>query len=76
MTTRTRGEREQLDSRLEEHLRSLGTLDSPPVDTSQGDHLIRAIVTRAAVRELTDVSVTPRALRRRLGLADSDDPED
>jgi len=76
MTTRIRGERERLDSRLEEHLESIGTLGSLPVDTSQSDHPIRAIVTRAAVIRLTDVSVTPRALRRRLGLADSDDPEE
>jgi uncharacterized NAD(P)/FAD-binding protein YdhS len=76
MTMRIRVERERLDSRLDEHLGSIGELRSLPVDASQRDRLLRAIVSRAAVLRLTDVSVTPRRLRSQLGLANADDPED
>ena len=72
---RTRSERESLDSRLDARLGSIGELHPRPLDASQRDRLLRTLVNRAAVARLTDVSVTPRQLRRQLGLADAEDPE-
>ena len=74
MATRARSEREQLDSRLDARLSSLGEL--LPMGTSRRDLLMRAIVNQAAVERLTDVSVTPRQLRRQLGIANAEQPED
>lgn len=80
LATRTRRERELLGSRLDSYLESVGALPTLPMDdaatVSQRDTLVRVIVNRAAVARLTDVSVTPRQLRRVLGLAGADDPED
>lgn len=78
LATRTRSERELLDAELGDCIRSVAALrsvDAYPIDASRRDPLMRAIVTRTAVARLTDVSVTPRQLRRQLGLADPDDPE-
>jgi len=74
LAARTRSERERIDSRLGAHIRAIGEPHGLPSDASRQAVLIRTAVNRAAVRRLTDVSVTPRQLRRQLGLAD--DPED
>jgi uncharacterized NAD(P)/FAD-binding protein YdhS/phosphohistidine swiveling domain-containing protein len=76
LATRARGERELLDSRLDACIRSMGELPNFPMDASRRDRLVRAVVNRAAVERLTDVSVTPRQLRRQLGIANAEDPED
>ncbi|HEV2639957.1 MAG TPA: FAD/NAD(P)-binding protein [Actinocrinis sp.] len=75
LAARIRTQRELLDSRVDAQIRSVAALRTLPIDTSQRDRLIRAVVSRAAVGRLTDVSVTPRQLRRQLGLANTDDPE-
>jgi uncharacterized NAD(P)/FAD-binding protein YdhS len=73
LATRARSERELLDSRLESCIRSIGELPALPMDSSGRDRLMTAVVNRAAVERLTDVSVTPRQLRRQLGIANADD---
>ncbi|MFJ6141017.1 FAD/NAD(P)-binding protein [Kitasatospora sp. NPDC092286] len=73
MATRARSERELLDSRLDACIRSIGALPTLPVEASRHNRLTRAFVTRAAVERLTDVSVTPRQLRRQLGIANAED---
>jgi uncharacterized NAD(P)/FAD-binding protein YdhS len=75
LATRERGMRELLDARLDASIRSLGGPHAAAVDTSQRERLVRAAVNRAAVERLTDVSVTPRQLRRQLGLAGIEHPE-
>ena len=75
LAMRIRSERESLDSRLDARIESIGELHPRPLDASQRDRLLRTLVNRAAVARLTDVSVTPRQLRRQLGLADAEDPE-
>lgn len=75
LAMRTRSERESLDFRLDESIGAIGRLHPRPLDASQRDRLLRTLVNRAAVARLTDVSVTPRQLRRQLGLADAEDPE-
>ncbi|MFC4029960.1 FAD/NAD(P)-binding protein [Streptomyces polygonati] len=72
LAARDRSERESLDSRLEACIRSMGGLPTPPTGASRPDRLIRTVVNRAAVERLTDVSVTPRQLRRQLGIANAD----
>lgn len=76
LATRVRTDREVLDSRLDVCIRSMAELPGLPTDTSGRDRLMRIVVNRAAVERLTDVSVTPRQLRRQLGIANSDDMED
>jgi hypothetical protein len=76
LATRTRSERELLDSQLAARIWSVGELHALPLAASQRDRLIRAVVNRAAVERLTDVSVTPRQLRRQLGIAVAEDLED
>ncbi|WUN30459.1 FAD/NAD(P)-binding protein [Kitasatospora sp. NBC_00315] len=73
LATRARSERELLDSRLDARIRSVAELPALTMDASRSDRLIRAVVNRAAVVRLTDVSVTPRQLRRQLGMANADD---
>lgn len=78
MATRERGERELLDARLKAHIRSLSGSKAAAVDASRAsrqERLVRAAVNRAAVERLTDVSVTPRQLRRQLGLTGIEHPE-
>jgi uncharacterized NAD(P)/FAD-binding protein YdhS len=75
LATRARGERELLDARLAARIRSLGGQHAAPVAASRRERLVRAAVNRAAVERLTDVSVTPRQLRRQLGLAGIEHPE-
>lgn len=75
LATRARGERELLDARLDASIRSLGGPHAAAADASRHERLVRAAVNRAAVERLTDVSVTPRQLRRRLGLAGIEHPE-
>ena len=76
LATRNRGERESLDLQLDARIKAASEPCRLPLDASRLDRLTRAAVSRAAVARLTDVSVTPRQLRRQLGLANPDDPED
>ncbi|QNE79681.1 pyridine nucleotide-disulfide oxidoreductase (plasmid) [Streptomyces finlayi] len=75
LATRERREREALDSRLTASIRSLGGLPTLPADISRHDRLMRAAVNRVAVERLNDVSVTPRQLRRQLGIGNAENPE-
>ncbi|MEU8515140.1 FAD/NAD(P)-binding protein [Kitasatospora sp. NPDC048722] len=76
LATRTRSEREVLGSRLDACIRSLGGLPPLPTAASRHDRLMGAVVNRTAVQRLTDVTVTPRQLRRRLGITGTEDLED
>jgi uncharacterized NAD(P)/FAD-binding protein YdhS len=76
LATRARSERELLDSQLDACIRSMGELPNLPMDASRRNRLMRVVVNRAAVERLTDVSVTPRQLRRQLGISNAEDPED
>ncbi|MBO1418114.1 FAD/NAD(P)-binding protein [Streptomyces sp. FH025] len=76
MAARVRSERESLDSRLDARIRSMRGRPASPADASRHDRLVRTAVNRAAVERLTDVSVTPRQLRRQLGIANSIDLEE
>ncbi|MCX5214151.1 FAD/NAD(P)-binding protein [Kitasatospora sp. NBC_00240] len=76
LAARNRSEREVFDSRLGERIRFVGELSSLSMDTPLRDRLMRVLVNRAAVERLTDVSVTPRQLRRQLGIASAEDLED
>ncbi|MGK4585302.1 FAD/NAD(P)-binding protein [Kitasatospora sp. HPMI-4] len=76
LAARARSERELLDSRVDARIRSIGEIPTLPLDASRRDRLMRAVVNRAAVERLTDVSVTPRQLRRQLGLANAEDLEE
>jgi len=73
MATRTRAERELLDSQLATCIRSVGEHPAFRMDSSRQYRLIGMAVGRAAVERLTDVSVTPRQLRRQLGIAKSEE---
>ncbi|TDB73934.1 FAD/NAD(P)-binding protein [Micromonospora sp. KC721] len=74
LAARSRAERERLDARLRTHLRSSDhRLDAVPV--AGRCQLMRAAVNQAAVERLTDVSVTPRQLRRQLGITNDEDAE-
>ncbi|MFL6112457.1 MAG: FAD/NAD(P)-binding protein [Catenulispora sp.] len=75
LVTRERSERELLDARLAVLIRSLGGPYTAAVAASRRERLVRAAVNRAAVERLTDVSVTPRELRRQLGLTGTEHPE-
>ncbi|MFJ7415624.1 FAD/NAD(P)-binding protein [Streptomyces sp. NPDC098077] len=75
LATRERREREALDSRLIASIHSMGGLPALPADVSRPDRLMRAVVNRVAVERLNDVSVTPRQLRRQLGIGNVDKPE-
>ncbi|MGV4987028.1 FAD/NAD(P)-binding protein [Streptomyces sp. NRAIS3] len=76
LATRTRKERELLDSRLDACIRSLNDLPALPLGTSARGRLTRAVVNRAAVERLVDVSVTPQQLRRQLGIANTEGMKD
>ncbi|MFJ6211920.1 FAD/NAD(P)-binding protein [Streptomyces sp. NPDC092296] len=76
LATRARREREALDSRVDACIRSLDDRPAPPAEASRYDRLLRTVVNRVAVQRLTDVSMTPRQLRRHLGIANADEPED
>ncbi|WP_431682760.1 FAD/NAD(P)-binding protein [Kitasatospora sp. KL5] len=66
MATGARAQRERLDARLD------ALIGSPTASDDPGRRRrLQAAVTRSAVRKLTDVSVTPRQLRRHLGITDS-----
>ncbi|WLQ45077.1 FAD/NAD(P)-binding protein [Streptomyces laculatispora] len=71
LATRARSERELIDFRLESCIRSVAELPALSVDASLRDRLMRVIVNRAAVERLTDISVTPKQLRRQLGIVNS-----
>ena len=75
LATRVRDERQLLEARLNACIRSLGGAYATAADASHRERLVRAAVNRAAVERLTDVSVTPRQLRRQLGLAGIEHPE-
>ncbi|GLW68397.1 hypothetical protein Kpho02_06960 [Kitasatospora phosalacinea] len=70
MATPARARRERIDARLDALVGPLTTPDDP------GPRRLRAAVTRAAVRRLTDVSMTPRQLRRHLGITDNADSDE
>jgi uncharacterized NAD(P)/FAD-binding protein YdhS len=72
LATRSRNERELLDSRLDTCIRSIGEFPALPKDASRRRRLLRVVVNRAAVERLTDVSVSPRQLRRQLNLENSE----
>ncbi|MFJ6381659.1 FAD/NAD(P)-binding protein [Kitasatospora sp. NPDC092039] len=76
LASRGRIERERLDSQLETRIRSMGGRPAHAADAARHDRLMRVVVNRAAVERLTDVSVTPRQLRRQLGLATAEEQED
>ncbi|MEW2064916.1 FAD/NAD(P)-binding protein [Streptomyces sp. NPDC007002] len=76
LATRERGRREALDSRLNARIRSMGGLPVLPAGVPRDERLMRAVVNRVAVERLNDVSVTPRQLRRQLGLENDEHPED
>lgn len=76
LAARVRRDREDLDARLDQCFRSLAVRSAPQADAARHDRLIRTAVNRIAVQRLTDVTVTPRQLRRQLGMANADDPED
>ncbi len=74
LAARSRAERERLDAQLGSHLRSHHRFNA--VRTDGRRQLVRAAVNQAAVERLTDISVTPRQLRRQLGIASDEDAED
>ncbi|MFD3659476.1 FAD/NAD(P)-binding protein [Streptomyces sp. NPDC058659] len=76
LATSTRRERELLDSRLDACIRSMGPIPALAVDASRRERLTRAVVNRVAVGRLTDVSVTPRQLRRQLRIENAEALED
>ncbi|AWL90795.1 pyridine nucleotide-disulfide oxidoreductase [Streptomyces griseus] len=76
LASRQRRNREALESRLNARIRSMGSLPVLPAGVPRDDRLIRAVVNRVAVERLNDVSVTPRQLRRQLGLENAEHPEE
>nr|WSW69475.1 FAD/NAD(P)-binding protein [Streptomyces sp. NBC_00995] len=76
LATRERSRREALESRLNACIRSMGGLPALPAGVPRSERLMRAVVNRVAVERLNDVSVTPRQLRRQLGLENAEHPED
>jgi uncharacterized NAD(P)/FAD-binding protein YdhS len=72
LATRARSERELLGSRLDACIRSMGEPPPLPMAASRRDRLLSAVVNRAAVERLTDVTVTPRQLRRELGITNAE----
>ncbi|MEU5046646.1 FAD/NAD(P)-binding protein [Streptomyces griseorubiginosus] len=75
LVAKSRKERELLDSRLAVRIR---TMDEPPTFSPgvfRHDELTRGLIHWTAVERLTDVTVTPRQLRRQLGIANTDDLE-
>ncbi|MEV4560582.1 FAD/NAD(P)-binding protein [Kitasatospora sp. NPDC049285] len=72
LAARDRVEREGLDARVDALIGPLAT----PDDTGHRHRRLRAAVNRSAVRRLTDVSVTPRQLRRQLGIASTADADE
>ncbi|MFG3407980.1 FAD/NAD(P)-binding protein [Streptomyces sp. NPDC048142] len=75
LATRQREQREALDSRLNASLPSPAGLPALPRDVARPDRLMRAVVNRVAVERLNDVSVTPRQLRRQLGIGNVENLE-
>lgn len=73
LATRSRDGRRRLDDRLAAHLRSTNSFGV--INAGEDDHLIRAAISQAAVKRLTDISVTPRQLRRQLRIATDEDAE-
>lgn len=71
--TRSRADRERLDEQLGTYLRS--DHRSEAVTAERRQQLLRAAVIQAAIERLTDVSVTPRQLRRKLGITNDEDAE-
>ncbi|MFI7541897.1 FAD/NAD(P)-binding protein [Actinoplanes sp. NPDC049599] len=72
LAARSRAERAGLDAQLAGHLRADHRFTG---GTDEGGRLIRAAVNQAAVRKLTDVSVTPRQLRRLLGISNDEEAD-
>ncbi|MGW1128022.1 FAD/NAD(P)-binding protein [Streptomyces sp. NPDC002526] len=76
LASRERNRREALESRLHARIRSMGGLSVLPTGVPRDERLIRAVVNRVAVERLNNVSVTPRQLRRQLGLEQAELPEE
>ncbi|MFF0097855.1 FAD/NAD(P)-binding protein [Micromonospora sp. NPDC005257] len=72
LAARSRAERERLDATLTGRLRSD---HFHGVRAEEGDRLLRAAVNQAALEKLTDISVTPRELRRQLGITNEGEAE-
>ncbi|MFJ8197213.1 FAD/NAD(P)-binding protein [Streptomyces sp. NPDC096152] len=75
LVAKSRKERELLATRLAARIRAM---DEPPALSSgaiRHDGLTRALIRWTAVDRLTDVTVTPRQLRRQFGIANTDDLE-
>ncbi|WP_367318572.1 FAD/NAD(P)-binding protein [Streptomyces sp. HUAS ZL42] len=75
LVANSRKERELLASRLTVSIRSM---DEPPIlspGAFRHDRVTRALVHWTAVERLTDVTVTPRQLRRQLGIVNTEDLE-
>ncbi|MFJ1755410.1 FAD/NAD(P)-binding protein [Kitasatospora sp. NPDC088134] len=70
MASRTRERRERIAARLDALIGARTAPDDP------GHRHLRVAVARAAVRRLTDVSVTPRHLRGLLGIEDHADTDE
>jgi len=73
LATRRRDERRHLDDRLEAHIRSTNSFRAIRADAH--GHLMRTAVNQAAVKRLTDISVTPRQLRGQLRITADEDTE-
>lgn len=73
LAARRRDERRRLDDRLEAHLGA--TKGFRAVRADAHGHLVRTAVHQAAVKRLTDISVTPRQLRGQLRLTAEEDTE-
>jgi uncharacterized NAD(P)/FAD-binding protein YdhS len=73
LAARSRAEREHLDTQLEAQLRANHRFHAVLTDGRR--QLMRAAVNQAAVQRLTDVSVTPRQLRRQLGITSEEAAE-
>ncbi|MEV6926557.1 FAD/NAD(P)-binding protein [Dactylosporangium sp. NPDC051485] len=73
LAARSRAVRERLDAQLATHLRADGRFAAVPAGAR--GRPMRAAVNQAAIQRLTDVSVTPRQLRRQLGITHEEDAE-
>lgn len=71
LAARSRAERRRLDDRLGAHLRAMDGGQDDLIGTH--DHLTRVAVNQAAVERLTDISVTPRQLRRQLRITNDEE---
>ncbi|MGW4947923.1 FAD/NAD(P)-binding protein [Actinoplanes sp. NPDC004185] len=73
LAARSRSRRAHLDAQLAHHLSSHHRFRAATIDGT--GEIMRTAITQAAVRKLTDVSVTPRQLRRLLGISTDEKAE-